>query len=496
MGIIQKQSIRSSIVIVAGFAIGAINMVVLSPRLLTTEQLGLTRMLLDTGATLASLCTFGSLPIIYKFFPFYKSYLPARKNDLPFITLMVCLVGFVIVSIIGVSLKDIIVRKFSERSPLFVEYSYLVYPLAFFMLIYSWLEAFAWSFKKGVVSNALRETLVRFIFTVLIVLLGFEIIGSDQFLQLFSTSFLLPVIVLFVVLRLTGGFGFHATPSNVTRRLKGKMINFGLFLFGAQFLNLLSRTVDTFILSAKSERGLTDTAVFTIATYVVTLMEIPQRSMNSITIPVLAEAWKNKDLQHINQVYTKSVANLLVIGLLMFSLTLLNVHNLAAFLGSDYKGIEWVIFLLVIGKLIDLGTGSNSQVIGTSNYWKVDFTTNVIYTLLALPLNYILISHYGLIGAAYSTLLSLTVYNLMRFGFLWYKFGLQPYTWKDLQAVLLTAVVVPAVYYLPHASSIYLDAIIRTMVFCLIFVPAIYFLKVSAEINQLIEKYIPFFRKK
>jgi O-antigen/teichoic acid export membrane protein len=496
VGIIQKQSIRSSIIIVAGFAIGAINMIVLSPRLLTTEQLGLTRMLLDTGATLASLCTFGCLPIIYKFFPFYRSYLPARKNDMPFITLMICLAGFVLVSTIGISLKDIMVRKFSERSPLFVEYSYLVYPLTFFMLLYSWLEAFAWSFKKGVVSNALRETLVRIIFTVLIVLLAFEIIGSDQFLQLFSASYLLPVIVLFLVLRLTGGFGFHATPSTVTRRLKGRMINFGLFLFGAQFLNLLSRTVDTFILSAKSERGLTDTAVFTIATYVVTLMEIPQRSMNSITIPVLAEAWKNKDLQHINQVYTKSVANLLVIGLLMFSLTILNVHNLATFLGSDYKGIEWVIFLLVIGKLIDLGTGSNSQVIGTSNYWKVDFATNVIYTLLALPLNYILISRYGLMGAAYSTLLSLTVYNLMRFGFLWYKFGLQPYTWKDLQAVLLTAIAVPAVYYIPHAGSIYLDAAIRTTVFCLLFVPAIYFLKVSGEINQLIEKYIPFFWKK
>lgn len=496
MGIIQKQSIRSSIVIAAGFAIGAINMIVLSPRLLTTEQLGLTRMLLDTGATLAYLCTFGCLPIIYKFFPFYKSYLPARKNDLPFITLTVCLVGFVIVSIIGFSLKDIVVRKFSARSPLFVEYSYLVYPLTFFMLLYSWQEAFAWSFRKGVVSNALRETVVRLIFSVLMILLAAEIIGSDQFLQLFSVSYLLPVVVLFMVLRKTGGFQLYATPSNVTRRMKGKMINFAVFLFGAQFLNLFSRTVDTFILSAKSERGLTDTAVFTIATYVVTLMEIPQRSMNSITIPVLAEAWKNKDLKHINQVYTKSVANLLVIGLLMFSLTILNVRNLAAFLGKDYQGIEWVIFLLVIGKLIDLGTGANSQVIATSNYWKVDFITNVIYTLLALPLNYILISHYGLIGAAYSTLLSITVYNLMRFGFLWYKFGLQPYTWKDLQAVLITALAIPAVYYLPNAGSFYLDAAIRTTVFCLLFIPAIYFLKVSTEINQLLEKYLPFFRKK
>ncbi|MEJ7679547.1 MAG: hypothetical protein WKG06_17140 [Segetibacter sp.] len=62
--------------------------------------------------------------------------------------------------------------------------------------------------------------------------------------------------------------------------------------------------------------------------------------------------------------------------------------------------------LIGIGKLIDLGTGANAQIIATSSYWKVDFTTNVLYTLLALPLNYILISNYGLIGAAYSSLIS------------------------------------------------------------------------------------------
>ena len=82
---------------------------------------------------------------------------------------------------------------------------------------------------------------------------------------------------------------FANSISPVTSRLKGKMINFGLFVFGAQFLNLLSRTVDTFILASKSERGLEDAAVFTIATYVIALMEIPQRSIISISVPVLAE---------------------------------------------------------------------------------------------------------------------------------------------------------------------------------------------------------------
>ncbi len=79
MGTIQKQSIRSTIGISIGFAIGAFNLLVLAPKLLTTEQLGLTRLITDLGITLATLCTLGSLPVIYKFFPFYKSHLSPKK---------------------------------------------------------------------------------------------------------------------------------------------------------------------------------------------------------------------------------------------------------------------------------------------------------------------------------------------------------------------------------------------------------------------------------
>src|SRR5947209_146763 len=105
MGIIQKQSIRSTFIIIIGFAIGAFNLLFFAPRVLTTEQLGLTRLITDAGITMATLCTLGCLPIIYKFSPLYRRYLPATRNDLPFLTLCVCLAGFAIVCVVGYFLK-------------------------------------------------------------------------------------------------------------------------------------------------------------------------------------------------------------------------------------------------------------------------------------------------------------------------------------------------------------------------------------------------------
>lgn len=494
MGIIQKQSIQSTLIISIGFVIGAFNTIIIAPKILTPDQYGLTRIITEAGVAFATLCTFGCLPIVYKFFPFYKSYLPAKKNDLPFLTLTVCVTGFVLMCFVGYAAKGLIIQKFSGRSPLFVEYSYLVYPFAFIFLLIMWLESFSFSLKKGVISNMLKETAPRLLFTILLIVFAFKLLSIHSFFTAFAFLSFIPAVIMFFVLRSTGEFNFTTQVSSVTHRLKGKMINFGLFLFGAQFLNLLSRTVDTFILSAKSERGLTDTAVFTIATYVALLMEIPQRSVNSISIPILSESWKNKDMKNIEHIYKRSVANLLIIGLTIFSLVFLNVHNLATFIGKDYAGIEMVVFYLSVGKLIDLGTGVNGQIIGTSNYWKVDFTTNVIYTIIALPLNYLLISHYQLKGAGIASLISLSFYNLMRFIFLWYKFKLQPYTWKDLLAVVFAVAGVAAAWYIPRLQSIVTDTIIRTIVFTLIFLPGVYFFKISEEVNNIVKKYLGIIR--
>src|SRR5690606_24520850 len=191
--------------------------------------------------------------------------------------------------------------------------------------------------------------------------------------------------------------------SSVTRRLKGRMINFGLFVFGAQFFHVLSRTNDTFLIFGI--KGLAETAVFAIASYVIAVLEIPQRSLNAISTPVLAEAWKNNDLSSIENIYKKSVANLLLIGLGLFGLIFLNIHNLSAFLGTGYENITLIVFIMGMAKVLDLGTGINAIIIGTSNYWKFDFYTNIAYTLLSIPLNFVLIKAYGLEGLAFSMLI-------------------------------------------------------------------------------------------
>jgi O-antigen/teichoic acid export membrane protein len=407
MGIIQKQGIKSSIFIMIGFVIGAVNLLVLFPMFFSKNDQGLVRAMIDIGATLSVFCTLGTLPVVYKFFPFYNHYLGPKKNELPFLTLIINLIGFGLLMWFGWLNKDFIIRNLG-KSPSLATYFNYVYPYTFFLMIFYWLEAFAWGLQKGVFTNFLRETAVRILTTVLILAVGLKWLNLDQFILLFSGIYVIPTLLLIYNLSTSEGWSFRSFKiSSVTKRLKWKMLNFALFVFAGQFFNLLARTNDTFMIVGL--RGLSDASIFAIATYVAAIMEIPQRSLNAISIPVLAKSWKDKDFANIKHVYHKSVSNLLAIGLLLFGLIWLNIENLVAFLnwvsnkeGGGYDALVPIIFIMGLAKLIDLATGVNGQIIGTSNFWKFDFFTNLFYIVLSIPLNFYLISNYSLIGLAFS----------------------------------------------------------------------------------------------
>ena len=146
-----------------------------------------------------------------------------------------------------------------------------------------------------------------------------------------------------------------------------------MFAFASQFFSLLAKTNDTFLIFGI--KGLAETGIFATALFIAAVMDIPQRSITSISVPVLSKSWKDKDLINIKNIYLKSVSNLLTIGFFLFGLIILNVHNIVDFLnwigkkdGLNYDVLIELVLIFGIARLIDLGTGVNSQIIGTSNF--------------------------------------------------------------------------------------------------------------------------------
>jgi O-antigen/teichoic acid export membrane protein len=342
----------------------------------------------------------------------------------------------------------------------------------------------------------LRETAVRILTTFLILAVGLKWLNLDQFIMLFSGIYVIPALLLIYNLSTSPEWSFRNFKiSSVTKRLKWKMLNFALFVFAGQLFNLLARTNDTFMIVGL--RGLSDAGIFAIATYVAAIMEIPQRSLTSISVPILAKSWKEKDFSNIKHVYHKSVSNLLAIGLLLFGLIWLNIENLVAFLnwishkeGGGYEALAPIVFIMGIAKLIDLATGVNAQIIGTSNYWRFDFFTNLFYIVLSIPLNFYLISNYSLIGLAYSNLAALTLYNSVRFLFLYKKFKLQPYTLQHGLFLILSIGWILLVYFIPSTSNFILNIAVKSIVYLLGFYLLIIWINPAPELKDIVQGFL------
>ena len=96
-----------------------------------------------------------------------------------------------------------------------------------------------------------------------------------------------------------------------------------------------------------------------------------------------------------------------------------------------------VFLYLGLWRIVDMGTGVNSQIIGTSTLWRFEFLTGMILLAITLPLNYILAKKMGVVGPAIATLISYVIYNVIRYIFLLKRFGLQPFNYKTGLTLLL-----------------------------------------------------------
>jgi O-antigen/teichoic acid export membrane protein len=170
-------------------------------------------------------------------------------------------------------------------------------------------------------------------------------------------------------------------------------------------------------------------------------------------------------------------------------LIIINLHNLERFFPPAYAVMITPIAILVVSRWINLGTGLNAVIIQLSTFWRFDFTSTLVYSIIGIPLNFLLIRSYGMIGAAIANVVAMSMYNGIRFVFLWKKFGLQPFTWRNAAVLLGGAILIALVYIIPAMPNLFMDGILRSLLFAALFGFAVIRFKLSEEIDWLWQKW-------
>jgi len=486
MSTIRRQSIISSGIVYFGFALGFLNTYLFTREGgFTEEQYGLTGTFIAIANIMYSFANLGMQAYIFKFYPYYKDNLPTHKNDMMTWALSISFIGFIGVIISGIVFKDFVIQKFGAHSPQLITYYYWVFPYGFGLTMYSLLEAFAWHLKKSVLTNYLREVQWR-LFTLILIALSFLglIRSFDLFIKLYAFEYILITLILLIYLILKKEFYFTFNISHVTKKFRRNILKMIRLVWGGSLIHNIASFFGVLVIAAVMPSGLAFVGIFTLAQNIASLIQAPQRVIISASIGPLSRAWKDKNYGKIQEIYRRSSINQLIFASGMFVLIWINFTDgvLTFHLKNAYLQAQYVFLFIGLMRIVDMGTGVNSQIIATSTFWRFEFLTGLILLTLTIFLSYILTKQIGVIGPAIADLIALIIYNGIRYVFLLRKFNMQPFTIKSLYTFLLAAAGYLVCHYLFSGLHGFWWICLRSIVFIIIYLPAIIYFKISPDI--------------
>ncbi|HBS85722.1 MAG: hypothetical protein A2W91_13535 [Bacteroidetes bacterium GWF2_38_335] len=494
MGEIKKQSIRGTLYSYIGAFLGFLITGFMLPQILTAEENGLRGLLMAVSVIMAHVANIGLANVITMFFPYFRN--PEKKhNGFLILILKYSSAGFIFSMIVYFVLRPWLISSNLEDSALFADYIDVLIPLTFILQLFNILDAYIKVLYNATIGISLKEIWQRIYMIIGIALYYYGYIDFNGFIIAFILSNFLPLLMLIVKLMISGNLSLTASPGFADAAMRKKMFSVGIYALITTLGSSLILYIDQLMVNAMID--IRAAGIYIITYFFGSIVIIPSRSVIKISSIMLADAWKDQDLETVYKIYYKSVINQLLIGSFIFIGIWSNIDNIMDFiLPAKYAEGRYVIFFIGIGFMFEMASGVSSALLATSKYYKATTTLQIFLIGIVVLLNYLLIPVYGIIGAAISTVLSKFLYNFIRFVYLNRTFKMQPYNYRSLLIILIAVISWFVAWILPFAGNHFLDMFLRTSVMTICFGTLAISLKVSEEVNIIYHKVIILVKQK
>ena len=501
MGIVIRQTIKGTIVNYVGTVVGFVTTFFVLVRFLTAEEIGLTRVLVDAAMLFVALAQLGTSSSVIRYFPYFHTSKDDKDHGFFFWTIVIPFLGFLIFSVLYFAFKIPITHLFAEKSPLFVEYYYMVLPLAFFMLYQTIFEVNANVLMRIVVPKLVREVLIRVLLLVVYLLFAFKLLSIDGFVvaicAVYAVAALCNIFYLFRLKRISLKPDF----TFLTKKMVCDYLLYALMLIAAALVGAITPAINTFFISAKM--GLAYTGIFAIASYMAAIIEIPYRSLGAIASPQLSEKMKDKDIEKANELCQQVSLHQFLAASFIFFIIGANVDAIFQLLpnGEQYVVGKWVVLILGLSKLFQSTLSIGVSALNFSKYYYFSLLFTFVLTASAILLNNALIPTLGMNGAALATLFSQIVYFAVTLFIIYFKLRISPFSLNQLKVlgiVLLLFVLnfVWSMFVTPFMTAligqglwvIVFDAILKSACLLLIWIFVTYKWAISVHFNQILQQ--------
>jgi O-antigen/teichoic acid export membrane protein len=500
MGIIIRQSIKTSLIAYVGVVIGAVNLIWLFPKYLSAEELGIFKFIQDTAFMMALFAQVGASSIIDRFFARFKQEPEKHSGFIAFI-LMYSWVAFFAFSLLFIGFRDFWLSFFIDNAPGIAEHFYWLLPLTLFMIYQNMFEAYARAHLRIVIPAFLREVYLRLAATLVVVLYFTSLIDFNQLIFIFIIGYGFTNILLFGYIFRLGVIPRFKDISLPDRDAVKQILTYSAFILVGGGAAIIGTRIDSLMIA--SMVGAEALGIFSIPFFMASVIEMPRRAIGQISLPIIAQALLDKDLPKIGFLYSRTAINQLIIGAFLFLGIWCNINDIFQVVPNTETYIQgkWVFLFIALGRVFDMATGVNSEIISQSKYFRFNTIAVGVMAILIIITNLIFIPVYGINGAALATTLSIVIFNLLKWGFIWNKFGLQPFNKSFLLVLAIIAATYALAIWLPLPDAVtvgqaFINILIRGVVITLVYLGAMYMSKVSPEGNKVAEDLLLKIRKK
>lgn len=484
MGIVFRQSIKSTIVIFTGNLIGAVATYWTSQVFEhDQQQFGFLRTLISVGVIVMICILLGAANVMQTFMQRYERKDERRKVLITLCSLVPLLFAcFLLPFYLGFKKEVVQLFKPQDRAYFITYYGWV----AALVLAWGYLtlyDAYMTSQHKTAQGALMREVFLRICNLVALGGLYWQLINFHGFIVYTVLGYALSAFLLLLLSARTEGFGFSLRWKLFSREEYKEIGRFAWYHLLVGVSIYLTGFLDGLMLATLDKDGLAAVPVYTISVFIVGLMMVPYRAMAQATFPVLNSAYIDKDHTKLKDTFSRAGINILVVAVAMALIIGLNLINAAAIFPRKYESLVPLSLILMLGRLFDMATGVNTEMISISIYYKFNFRISAVLVSLILILCWILIPRYGTYGAAWGSTIALILFNIAKLIFLKVKMGLHPFSSQSLKVLLAGMVTGGVVYFIPYMGNAIIDTAVRSLIIMLMYTSLLLWLRPSEDLN-------------
>ena len=482
MGIVVRQSFLNLISIGIAFLIGAVNTLYLYPTFLGSKLQGLIIALLAISNLLQPFISFGTQHAVIRYYSKYTK--KTDKDGLLTLSIIIPLVIVILFAPIFYAYYDEIRQFLFQNDQSLSQYAYVILFVAvstsFFEVFYSWLRVKL----KSVFGNFLKELYPRLLISFLLISYSYGVLDFENFVLFLIYGYYLRLLIIII-------YSFYINKPRISLSFKSdfkEVFKYCLLIFLSGAASSIILDIDKSMLS--SILTVENVAYYSVAVFIAAVIEIPGRAMFQILSPVVADAINKKHFEKLEGLLKKSSTNLVLVASLFFLLINLNLDDFYEMLNQDGYSIGIPIVIIVsFGKLYSMSIGCINNIISNSKYYYYTFWFSLFSSVLAVVLNIYLITDYGIVGAAYATLIVIIIMNSLKLYLIKVKFNIHPYSKDTVKIIVLSIIGFVIFSNLKLDFQPVLNIIIKSSLILILYTLSAYIFRLSDDVNIFIDKF-------